>query len=270
MLFSHITYFYCMMNMIRSRLLAASVVILVVALTGFGAMAQRLTVATAANVQYVMLELKTAFEQTTGIGINIVSGSSGKLAAQIKEGAPFDVFVSADMEYPEALYKSGHTSGAPKAYARGILVLWSAHPGIQPGKDLQVLQSNATKKIALPNPKTAPYGRAAEEAMQKVNMYDKVKQKLVYGESIAQASQFIATRAADIGFTAKSMVLSGDMKGKGRWVEVDTAQYSPIMQGAVILKHGAGNNKAAAERFYSFLFSQKAKSILSKYGYLVP
>lgn len=232
--------------------------------------AQQITVATAANVQYVMQELKTAFEASTGIRVQVVAGSSGKLSAQIREGAPFDVFVSADMQYPEALYKAGFASDTPKVYARGVLVLWSANPAIQPGKDLGMLAQSPVKKIALANPKTAPYGTAAESAMRYYKVYDKVKDKLVYGESIAQASQFIATRSADIGFTAKSVVLSGEMKGKGRWVDVDAKSYSPILQGAVILKQGKEKNIDAANRFYSFLYSKTAQSILTKYGYLVP
>jgi len=235
--------------------------------TSFGQ--TKLTVAAAANVQYVMNELVKDFESSTGIKADVILGSSGKLTAQIKESAPYDVFVSADMNYPRELYNSGFAIDSPKVYANGLLVLWTTNTSIKPANDLRVLISDAVKKIAIANPETAPYGTASVEAMNYYKVYDKVKDKLVYGESISQTNQFIIAGAADIGFTAKSIVLSSEMKGKGTWADINPKSYNPIRQGAVILKHGNETNHDAAKKFYDYLFSQRAKNILTKYGYVI-
>ena len=229
----------------------------------------KLTVAAAANVQFVLAELAKDFDSSTGIKTDIILNSSGKLTAQIKEGAPYDVFVSADMKYPEELYKTGFAISSPKVYANGLLVLWTTQTNITPGADLKILTSDAIKKIAVANPQTAPYGEAAVEAMNYFKVYDQVKDKLVYGESISQTNQYIITKSADIGFTAKSIVLADEMKGKGTWTDVDRRAYKPIQQGAVILKHGNETNQEYAKKFYDYLYSEKAKSILKKYGYVV-
>jgi molybdate transport system substrate-binding protein len=229
----------------------------------------KLTVAAAANVQFVMAELVKDFDSTTGIKTDIILNSSGKLTAQIKEGAPYDVFVSADMKYPEELYKSGFAIDSPKVYANGLLVLWTTLADIKPTADLKMLTSNAVKKIAIANPQTATYGQASVESMNYYKVYDQVKDKLVYGECISQTNQYIITKSADIGFTAKSIVLADEMKGKGTRVDIDTRSYKPIRQGAVILKHGNETNQESAKKFYNYLYSGKAKSILKKYGYVI-
>src|SRR3954466_5792583 len=149
----------------------------------------KLTVAAAANVQFVMNELVKDFDSSANIKTDIILNSSGKLTAQIKEGAPYDIFVSADMKYPQELYKSGHAIDSPKVYANGLLVLWTTQTGIKPLADLSVLTSHAIRKIAIANPQTAPYGEASVEAMNYYKVYDKVKYKLVYGESISQTNQ---------------------------------------------------------------------------------
>jgi molybdate transport system substrate-binding protein len=230
---------------------------------------QKITVAVAANMQYAMTALKEKFEKESGITVEVIMGSSGKLTQQIEEGAPFDVFVSADTKYPAELYAKQFTADSPKVYAKGLLVLWTARNDIKPSSNLQLLLDDRIKKIALANPKTAPYGVAAEEVLKHYGLYDKVQTKLVYGESISQTNQFILTQSADIGFTAKSVVLADEMKGKGVWAEVDSKAYSSISQAAVLLKHGEENNKAAAEQFYSFLYSNSAKEIYKKFGYVV-
>ncbi len=229
----------------------------------------QVSVAVAANMQFTIEQLKAEFEKETAIRVNITIGSSGKLCAQIMESAPFDVFVSADMSYPDELYKKGFAVAEPEAYAKGSLVLWTARNDIKPSQDLTTLLQLGIKKIAIANPKTAPYGVAAEDALKYYNVYDKVKDKLVYGENIAQTQQFIASQAADVGFIAKSLILSDEMKGKGRWVDVDKKAYTPIAQGAVILKHGQEKNRMPAEKFYRFLYSDAAKAIFKKYGYIV-
>lgn len=228
----------------------------------------KVVVATAANVQFVMQELQKEFEKETDTRLEIVTGSSGKLTAQIREGAPFDLFVSADTRYPQEIYDNGGGETAPKVYARGALVLWTSDSTTTPS--LEMLTNPAIKKIALANPETAPYGTAAVEVMEKSRLYDQVKSKLVYGESIAQTTQYIATRAADVGFTALSVVLSSEMKGKGRYVKLDSTDYSPIDQAAVLLKHSETSPKRDKSReFYDFLYSEKAKAVFRKHGYSV-
>jgi molybdate transport system substrate-binding protein len=246
-----------------------SLLFCILLLTAYCFAQTKLTVAAAANVQYVMNELVKDFGNSTGIKTDIILNSSGKLTAQIKEGAPYDVFVSADMKYPQELYKSGFAIDSPKVYAYGSLVLWTTQTGIKPSNDLGVLTSAAVKKIAIANPATAPYGEASVEAMNYYKVYNNVKDKLVYGESISQTNQYIISGSADIGFTAKSIVLSDEMKNKGTWIDVDRKAYSPVKQGVVILKHGNKTNADAAKKFYDYLFSKKAKNILKKYGYMV-
>ena len=225
------------------------------------------SVAVAANVQFAMEPLKTQFEKETGIKVNVTISSSGKFTAQIEQGAPYDIFVSADVSYPLELYKKKLTVDTPKVYAEGMLVLWTQRNDIKPS--IKGLSGKEIKKIAIANPKLAPYGVAAEEALKYYNMYDEVKNKLVFGESIAQTNQYITSMAADIGFTAKSVVLSKELKGKGSWIDIDKKAYSPIAQAAVILKHGREKNASASQKFYNYLYSDNAKAILKEYGYIV-
>ena len=241
-----------------------------IGLTGFGKDGdKKVTVAVAANMQYAMNALKANFEKETSIKVEVILGSSGKLTQQIQEGAPFDIFISADTKYPQTLWQSRFAIDTPNVYAKGVLVLWTARNDLKPEKNLQLLLMDNVKKIALANPKTAPYGFAAEEILKRYKLYDVLQKKIVYGESITQTNQFIMSQSADIGFTAKSAVLSDEMKGKGSWVELDHKAYSDIEQAAVLLKHGAETNKEASEKFYAYLFSAEAKKIYKRFGYIV-
>jgi len=230
---------------------------------------QHITIAVAANVQYAMNELKTEFNKETGIDVSVVIGSSGQLTAQIKEGAPYDIFISADMKYPLSLYSGKDAVDSPKVYAEGSLVIWTMRKGISFDKQLDVLLSDKVSRIAVANPRTAPYGIASIESMKHSEIYDKIKNKLIFGESIASVNQFIYSKAVEAGFTSKSVVFSPKMKGKGKWMEIEHDAYKPIKQGCVILKYGYKNHKQESKRFYDFLFSAKAKSILSNFGYIV-
>ncbi|MEO1263322.1 MAG: molybdate ABC transporter substrate-binding protein [Bacteroidota bacterium] len=225
----------------------------------------KLTIAAAANLQFAMKDLVYSFTETTGVQCEAILGSSGKLTAQIMEGAPFDLFVSADMKYPTALNQKGFSLSPPAVYAYGKLVLWSMVGHIRPS--IEILTSDSIEHIALANPKTAPYGQAAIEVLKHYNIQGQTENKLVYGESIAQTNQFITSEAAECGFTAKSVVLSEVMKGKGQWIELDPAIYSPITQGVVILKDS--KKVKEARQFFDFLFSEKGKNILEKFGYAV-
>lgn len=235
---------------------------------GSFAQQQKITVAVAANMQYAFNELKAEFEKINHIQINSVIGASGNLTRQIMQGAPFDVFISADTKYPESIYEKGFAAEKPKIYARGALVLWTTKQGLQLKSGLRFLLADNIKSIAIANPKIAPYGTAAVSLLKKFALFEKLKNKLVYGESISQTSQFIATGNADAGFTAKAVVLSDQMKNKGRWIELSSKDYPPIYQSAVLLKYGTKNDSQAARKFYQFLFSQNAKDIYKKYGYI--
>ncbi len=243
-------------------------IILILSIANASAQA-KITVAVAANMQYTMEALKAEFNKTDKTEIDVVLGASGKLTQQIMQGAPFDIFVSADTAFPKRLSDSNFTVQPPKVYAQGLLVLWSAKENVHPKADLKLLLNDDIQHIAIANPKTAPYGTAAEFILKKYNLYDKVSSKLVTGESITQTSQFIATQAADIGFTAKSIVISDEMKDKGKWIELNRNDYPPIKQAAVLLKYSQQNHSAEAKKFYDFLFSKQAKDIYKKFGYIV-
>lgn len=227
---------------------------------------EKIVIATAANMRLPLEAIAKRFTEKYQIPCELIIGSSGKLTAQIVEGAPYDIFVAANMKYPEAVYNEGKTIGSPKVYAHGKLVLWSMSQDTP--ISINTLTEPHIRHIAIANPKTAPYGVAALEVLHYYGLFDKVENKLVYGESIAQTDQFITSKAAQIGFTAMSTVLSPQMKGKGNWMEVDTEQYTPISQGVVKLKR-EGMKVNGVQEFYDFLFSGEAKEILKDFGYLM-
>lgn len=226
----------------------------------------RLMIAVAANVQYAMKDLASAFEQQHRIKIETNVSSSGKLTAQIQQGAPFDLFLSANMKYPQTLYEGGYAVDTPLVYAYGALVLWTLKD-LEMNDEKTVLSAGNFEKLAIANPKNAPYGEQAIRMLEHYQLYEQVEPKLVYGESIAQTNQYIVSRACDLGVTAKSVVLSPDIQGRGRWVEIAAEAYEPIKQGVVITKYGQREHPEAAKAFLDFLFSPEAKAIFKKYGY---
>jgi len=226
-------------------------------------------VAVAANLADVIEVLKVEFAKSNpSIKVDTVLGASGKFTAQIKSGAPFDLFISADMQFPEALYKENIAVTKPVVYASGALAMMSVR-GLDLGKGLGVVADKKVEKIALANPKTAPYGAATVEALKQKGLYETAESKLVYGESISHTVSFAIT-AADIGFVNASAFYGEKMKqyveGKD-WVKVDPSLYAPINQGIVVLKQA--QNNAEAKAFYDFVLSGKAKQIFKNYGYLV-
>ncbi len=231
--------------------------------------AQSLTVAVAANVKYAFDELAVEFKKESGIDVQGVFGSAGKITAQVKNGAPFDAFLSADTEFPDALFKEGLATSASKVYAYGVLVLWTKKE-LDLSKGVAIVNDPAVQKVAIANPKLAPYGRAAVKALESAGLSKAVEAKLVYGESITQTAQFVDSGAADIGFVAKSLVVAPETAGKGKWVEVPKTSYDAIAQGVVVLKHGAETQPEAAKKFVDFLFTAKARAIFEKYGYILP
>jgi len=226
----------------------------------------KITIAAAANMQFALKKLSQSFTSKTGIDCDLIISSSGKLTAQIKEGAPYDLLVSADMKFPNEIYKSGLAPAPPGIYGYGKLVLWSMVEGVEPS--LELLEDENIKHIALANPVTAPYGAAAQTVLDTYGFSEGVHEKLVFGESIAQTNQFITSKAAEIGFTALAVVSAEGMQGKGKWVIIDPKIYAPIEQGAVLIQRKKGNADQA-KQFYDFLFSKEAKEILKDFGYLV-
>ena len=231
--------------------------VLIFLLTFFSfSLAQTLNIAVSANASYALKEIVKEFKKSyKDIKINLIVSSSGKLASQIINGAPYDVFLSADMYYPEILYKKGVAKTKPKVYVYGVLVLWSFKI-----KNPNINSLKSAKKIAIANPRIAPYGKKALEVINHFRLYKATKNKLVLGESVSQVNQYIIRKLVDIGFTSKSSVYA--YSKKGYWKEIDKKAYSPIKQGIVLI-----SDKKYAKKFYEFIFSKKAKKIFKKYGY---
>jgi len=233
-------------------------------------MAGTINIAVAANVSYAIDELKEEFHKLyPDTKVKVTIGSSGKLTAQIKNGAPYQLFMSANMKYPKALYEDEIAVTKPRIYAQGAIALLS-NKKQDFTKGLQLLKDKKISKIAIANPKTAPYGKAAVEAMKNSEVYNDVKRKFVYAESISQTVSYTVT-ATDIGIIAKSSLYSPQMAKfkKGiNWGEVDPKLYTPINQGIIILKEGRDNTEV--EAFYNFILSEKSKNIFEDFGYLVP
>jgi molybdate transport system substrate-binding protein len=229
----------------------------------------QLTVAAAADLQSVLKEVATRFEKQTGSKVELSFGSSGTFFAQIQNGAPYDVFFSADMDYPKKLEAAGLAEpGSLYQYGKGKIVLWvPAGSAVDVTKGLVVVADPAVRKLAIANPAHAPYGRAAEAVLKKVGLWQKVSSKLVLGENISQAAQFVQSGNADAGILALSLVLASAMKDKGRYFEVPQELYSPLLQAAVILKNSG--HKQTAHQFMEFIKTPEIKSLLQHYGFAV-
>ena len=232
--------------------------------------AQGLTVAAAADLQAAMPELVDQYQKETGKTVQVVYGSSGNFYQQIQNGAPFDVFFSANLDYAKKLDAAGLTEpGSLYEYATGKIVVWvPLNSKIDPGGGLRILLDPSISKIAIANPEHAPYGQAAVAALQKEGVYDQVKTKLVLGENISQTASFVLGGAADAGIIALSLALSPNMRDKGRFAEIPVADYPAIEQACVIVK--ASTRQAAARSFLEFVKSDAARQLLKKYGFEVP
>ena len=241
-----------------------------------GAAAQELRVAAASDLTGAMQKLVPAFEKQTGIHVSVSLGSSGNFFAQIQNGAPFDVFLSADRSYPEKLVQAGQAEpNSLTPYARGLLVLWTAKStGVRlPTKDGKTLEGgldflkggSEVRKIAIANPEHAPYGRAAVAALEHFKVYDQVKSKLVLGENISQTAQFAQSGNADVGFVGLSGALSASLAASGEYVLLPDDSYPPIEQAAVVV--AASKNKEQAQRFLKFLMSAEGQAILKDLGF---
>jgi len=242
---------------------------LITAFSGLCA-AQSLTVAAAADLQAAMPELVAQYQKASGKSVQVVYGSSGNFYQQIQNGAPFDVFFSANLDYAKRLEASGLAEpGSLYEYATGKIVLWVPNDSKLDVKDgLKSLLAPAARKIAIANPEHAPYGQAAVAALKKENLYDPLKDKFVLGENISQAASFVLGGSADAGIVALALALSPNMKDKGRYYEIPGADYPPIEQAAVIVK--ASEKKAEAKAFLDYMKSMPARELLKRYGFAVP
>jgi molybdate transport system substrate-binding protein len=232
--------------------------------------AEKIIVAAAANMAYVMGPLDAAFERAQpGAAVASEIGASGSLVAQIANGAPYDVFLSADLEFPRKLVAMGGADGASLVtYAFGRLVLWTTRPELGLASVESVVRDPRVLKIAMANPDTAPYGRAAEEALGRLGLTDAARPKIVIGDNITQTAQFVSSGNADAGFVAYSLVAAPNLRDRGRWIEVPAALYTPIAQGAVLTRRGMSN--PAARRYMQFLASRQARDVLAQFGYRLP
>src|SRR5580700_1227868 len=212
------------------------IAILFAAIAARAARAEHVSVAAAANLVYVLDPLNAEFAKTDPeVAVSSEIGASGSLVAQISNGAPYDVFLSADLEYPQKLVKAGRARASTLiTFALGKLVLWTTRTGIELSSVESVVLNPSVEKLALANPRTAPYGRAAEEVLAKLGLAETAKAKLVFGENITQTAQYVSSGNVDAGFVALSLVLSPKLKDKGRWLEVPASLYTPIAQGGVL------------------------------------
>ncbi|AOW09046.1 molybdate ABC transporter substrate-binding protein [Flavobacterium gilvum] len=248
------------------KLLLSTITVLMPLLFSSAKAQQKITIVAATNLKVALDSITTVFKiQYPNIDTQVTYGASGKLFEQISNGAPFDLFFSADMDYPNQLKEKKLTSSEIKMYAIGKLAIWSKKTDPNKRKINSLLDANI-RKIAIGNPTTAPYGEKAIESLKFYKVYDKVKSKLVFGENITQAAQYATTGAADVGIIALSLVLTPNMqKEGGKYYIIPQKSHSVLEQGCVLLKHAQGN--VSATKFYNFISSKKAIAILKYYGY---
>jgi molybdate transport system substrate-binding protein len=231
--------------------------------------AQTLRIAVAANAQAVIKKLQVDFKKQTGINTEVISGASGKLTTQIMNGAPYDVFLSADTEFPAKLFAAGYGIQKPKLYALGSLIICGNVQGDI--KDWQKLVSmDVVKKMAIANPKTAPYGYAALQSLKFYNLENKIKHKLVFGESIAQVNTYLQTGVVGLGFTTESFLYENGFNAKLKWARVDQKSYKNIEQAVILLSHAKKSGINNALKFYEYLSSASARKIIKNNGYHLP
>ncbi|MBX3358699.1 MAG: molybdate ABC transporter substrate-binding protein [Phycisphaeraceae bacterium] len=226
-----------------------------------------LRVAAASSVRAVAEALAREFESDhPGVRVTVTPGASGTLVAQMRNGAPFDVFLSADMNYPAALAAAGLTLDPPRPYARGELVLWlpATAAASADGLALDVLRSGAVRQIAIANPDHAPYGQAATSALRSLGLYELVATKLAYGENVEQAAQFAHAGAAEAAILPRSLVSMPPLSGSGRWIAIPATAYEPIEHGVVVLK--SSPQGPAAREFAGLILSPRGGETLARHG----
>ncbi len=252
------------------NIVVALILALVFASSAFG-QEKVVNVAAAADLSAALKEIGARFEKEKGIEVKLSFGASGALTQQIENGAPFDVLFSADMGYPQKLITEGHASQASLyRYAVGKLVLWA--PANSPlnfeGQGMNAILDPSVQKIAIANPQHAPYGRAAVAALKHTGLYEKVLPRIVMGENVSQAAQFVESGNAQVGFVALAHALAPEMKGKGKYWLVPAEDYPPLDQGAIVLSRAP--HQKNADEFMDFIKSKEVADILQRYGFTVP
>ena len=259
--------------MLKRRLISATLLALLAlipAASGMPAQAadREINVAAAADLSSALQEVATNYEKRTGATVKLSFGASGALTQQIQNGAPFDIFFSADMDYPRQLIKDGKADGTTLyRYAIGRLVLWvpKDSPLDVEHKGIDVLLDPLVKKISIANPQHAPYGRAAEAVLKHYGMYEKVADHLVLGENISQAAQFVESGNAQAGFVALAHAMAPSMQGRGKYWIVPSDAYPPLDQGVVLISHSPHQQDAAA--FLAYIKSEEFAAELQRYGF---
>lgn len=233
-------------------------------------MAQDLAIAAASDLQAALPEVVAEFQRATGRSVRVTYGSSGQFFAQIQNGAPFDLFFSADVEYPRRLEALGHADANTRyEYATGQLVLWATlRSGLDISRGLPVLQEARVRRVAIANPAHAPYGRAAVAALEHAGLLSAVRPKLVLGENIAQAAQFVVSGNAEAGIIALSVALTPSLKGVGTYISVPEGSYPPIEQAAVVLTRSS--HQTASREFLDFMRRPGSQVILQRFGFRTP
>lgn len=233
------------------------------------AMAEEVRVAVASNFLSTLNEIITHFEKDTGHTVLVSAGSSGKLYAQIKHGAPFELFFSADVNRPKLLEEEGlAVQGSRFTYSVGRLTLWSPDPDMVKGEGKIVLAHGTFEHLAIANPKTAPYGLAAEQTLKKLGFWESLKHRLVRGENIGQTFQFVFSKNAQLGFVSLSQVLDPKINGRGSRWDVPATFHDPLEQEAVLLM--TGQHHAAAQAFLEYVKGGTSRAIIERFGYGVP
>jgi molybdate transport system substrate-binding protein len=229
-----------------------------------------LYIAAASDLVFCMEELNAAFKRREpDADIKLTAGSSGNFHAQIRNGAPFDVFLSADLAYPNDLAASGHADARTLTrYAIGRVVLWTTNPGVDVSVGLAALTQPAIKRIAIANPEHAPYGRAAKAAIEQAGLWDAVKSRLTLGENISQTAQFVQSGNAEAGLIALSLVMAPKMRGIGKYFLLPQDSHPVLEQGAILTRRGTAN--PLAMRYMQYLRSADARAIFGRYGFALP
>jgi molybdate transport system substrate-binding protein len=231
--------------------------------------ADKITVFAASDLKFALDEIKERYTSVNkDVDINLIYGSSGKGMNQIENGAPFDIYFSANQNYVENLYKKGLLIEKPKLYALGRIVIWSKNKNFEKNKGFDNLKENWVSKIAIANPEHAPYGEKAKQALEKVGLYKEIEKKLVFGENISATTNMINIQAAQIGIIALSLALAPTIEEQNNYFLIDRSFHEPLFQAYSITKY-AQNNKEAKD-FYKFISSDESLKILKKYGFEVP
>lgn len=250
------------MKLLRPLLLAGSLLI------ATAAHAEKVTVAAAADLKFAMDEIVATFKKANPADeVQVIYGSSGKFHTQIQQGAPYDLYFSADIAFPRELVKAGFAASEVRPYAFGRIVLWSAN--LDASKmTLESLLDPKIARVAIANPKHAPYGKRAEEALRASGLWEKVEPKLVYGENIAHTAQFVQTGNAQVGIIALALAVNPELAKRGGYWLIPDNLHEPLEQGFIITKRAEGS--ALARRFADYMGSKPARAVMTKYGFVLP